>query len=78
MRNVFEQLGRDVRTGGALPPPFDEASARDIACMIHDDLTEVGLSTHAIRRVACALLGVSVSAKRCCDTISACQRGAKS
>ena len=27
MRNVFEQLGRDVRTGGALPPPFDEASA---------------------------------------------------
>ena len=73
---IFWQLGRHTRTGAPLPAPFSEAGA--VARLIYDDLTQVGLSSHAIRRVACALLSVSVSAKqRCCDGFFGCERGAK-
>ena len=30
--------------GGELPPPFDEASARDVATAIHAVLVDVGLT----------------------------------
>jgi len=64
---VFEELGRDARTGGALPFPFDEATtASDVAIAIHAALNEVGLSAKAIRRVGCALISVSRSTKRGC------------
>ena len=63
-QDVFWQLGRDAKSGAALPPPYDGASAQDVASVIHADLTEVGLTSHAIRRVACALLNVSVSTRR--------------
>ena len=75
-QEIFWQLGRHTRTGAPLPAPFSEA--RVVARLIHDDLTEVGLSSHAIRRVACELLSVSVRAKqRCCNGFSACERGAR-
>ena len=63
-QDVFWQLGRDAKSGAALPQPYDGASAQDVASVIHADLTEVGLTSHAIRRVACALLNVSVSTRR--------------
>jgi hypothetical protein len=64
--------------GGALPPPFDEASASDVAIAIHVALVEVGLSAKAIRKVGCALLGVSLGTERRCDASTARQpRGEK-
>ena len=64
-QEIFWQLGRDARTDGALPPAY--RCAREVASTICDDLTQVGLSKTAIRRVACALLDVSVSGtKRNC------------
>jgi hypothetical protein len=60
---IFWQLGRDTRTGEPLPPPFCHVSAKDVARVIHDDLTKVGLSCRAIRKIACALLGVSARTK---------------
>ena len=60
---IFWQLGRNARTGERLPPPFCHVSAKDVARVIHDDLTERGLSCHAIRKIACALLGVSARTK---------------
>ena len=60
---IFWQLGRHTRTGQLLPPPFCDASAQDVARVIHDDLTERGLSCHAIRKIACALLGVGARTK---------------
>jgi len=62
-QEIFWQLGRNAN-GAPLPPPYHRANARDVASAIRDDLTEVGLSCHAIRRVACALLNVSVSTRR--------------
>ena len=59
-QEIFWQLGRNAN-GAPLPPPYHRANAHDVASAIRDDLTEVGLSCHAIRRVACALLSVSVS-----------------
>ena len=64
--------------GGALPPPFDEASARDVATAIHAVLVDVGLSAKAIRKIGCALLSVSLGTERCCDASNARQaRGEK-
>ena len=66
-QEIFWQLGSDAGTGGPLPPrlPLRAGTWRP---PYRDDLTEVGLSSHAIRRVACALLSVSVtrSTKRGC------------
>ena len=72
-QGVFWQLGQDARTGEPLLPPFCEA--REVARLIHDDLTEVGLSTNAIRKVACALLNVIT--KRRGDDFSTYERGAR-
>ena len=67
---VFWDLGTDAR-GAPLPPPFREA--REAAWAIYDDLTEVGLSPQAIRKVACALLGVSPNRNRSCNRMHARQ-----
>jgi len=60
-RDAFDFLG------GALPPPFDEATANDVATAIHAVLVDVGLTPQAIRKVGCALLTVSLGTERCRD-----------
>ena len=55
-KNSFGQHGLTDRSGDSLPPPFTEASARDVACGIHAALLEVGLSPAAICEVACVLI----------------------
>jgi len=77
--DMFWQLGPDARTGGALPAPFDEpTTANDVAIAIHAALVDVGLSAKAIRKVGCALLGVSLGTERRCDASTARQaRGEK-
>jgi len=67
-RDEFDFLGRDARTGGALPAPFDgDATASDVAIAIHAALVDVGLTPQAIRKVGCALLGVSLGTEHRCD-----------
>lgn len=57
--DIFWRLGRNTRTGEPLKPPYDEA--RQAAAAIYDHLAfEIGLSTEAIRKVACVLLTLSV------------------
>lgn len=56
----FGQDGFDGRrTGAPLPPPFTDASARDVACGIHAALIEVGLTPPEICEVACVLITLS-------------------
>jgi hypothetical protein len=69
---IFWQLGRDARTGGALPHRY--RCAREVATRIHEDLSAVGLTGRAIRRVGCALLEVSVN-RRGSDAPPDCQTG---
>jgi len=71
---VFGQLGRHARTGGALTFPFDEATtANDVAIAIHAALLDAGLTPQAIRKVGCALIGVSRSTERSSDVSTARQ-----
>ena len=59
--------------------PFDgDATASDVAIAIHAALVDVGLTPQAIRKVGCALLGVSLGTERRCDASTARQpRGEK-
>ena len=43
----------------AAPDPFREPAVGDLVRAIHDGLVEGGLSTSAIRKLACALLAIA-------------------
>ena len=67
-RDEFDYLGQHARSGGPLQPPFDGATtANDVAIAINAALLDVGLTPQAIRKVGCALISVSRSAKRSRD-----------
>jgi len=64
-RDEFDYLGQHARSGGPLQPPFDEpTTASDVAIAIHAALVDAGLTPQAIRKVGCALIGVSRSTER--------------
>ena len=66
-QEIFWQLGRDRRSGAPLPAPFTDASAIDVAVALCTAMEAEGLSLQAIRKVALALLGVTIAAKGGCD-----------